>query len=140
MNETPRRLVYRLFIVVAVAVACGRILATQLLIEPIIHDNPPEHKKTGKRPWPNKAPKAMPTFGSNDRSRWATVRALVDEGTYAIGERDKDTVLATAGTPLGLADPWQAMAASMGGHVFRTAIRKEPGGSQANHGIIFEDG
>ena len=30
----------------------------------------------------------MPTFSSNDRARWATIRALVDEGTYAIGRRD----------------------------------------------------
>lgn len=27
------------------------------------------------------------TLGSNDRSRWCTIRALVDEGTYAIGRR-----------------------------------------------------
>ena len=32
----------------------------------------------------------MPTFGANDRSRWDTVRALVDHGTYAIGERESD--------------------------------------------------
>jgi hypothetical protein len=30
----------------------------------------------------------MPTHGDNDRSRWDTVRALVDHGTYAIGSRD----------------------------------------------------
>jgi hypothetical protein len=29
----------------------------------------------------------MPTFSSNDRSRWCTVRALVDEGTWVIGHR-----------------------------------------------------
>lgn len=28
------------------------------------------------------------TLGSNDRSRWCTIRALVDNGTYAIGRRD----------------------------------------------------
>ncbi len=27
------------------------------------------------------------TFGSNDRSRWATIRSLVDNGTYIIGYR-----------------------------------------------------
>jgi hypothetical protein len=32
----------------------------------------------------------MPTFGANDRSRWVTVRSLVDEGTYVIGRRNKD--------------------------------------------------
>lgn len=30
---------------------------------------------------------APPSFTANDQSRWATIRALVDEGTYAIGER-----------------------------------------------------
>jgi hypothetical protein len=30
----------------------------------------------------------MPTFSSNDRSRWCTIRALVDRGTYVIGDRD----------------------------------------------------
>jgi MFS family permease len=28
--------------------------------------------------------------GGNDRSRWATVRALVDNGTYVIGQRDEN--------------------------------------------------
>lgn len=28
------------------------------------------------------------TLGSNDRSRWCTIRALVDNGTYEIGRRD----------------------------------------------------
>jgi hypothetical protein len=44
------------------------------------------------RIWPAERPAAVPTFGSNDRSRWATVRALVDEGTYAIGRRDPSAV------------------------------------------------
>jgi hypothetical protein len=38
--------------------------------------------------WPRTRPEPMPTFSSNDRARWATVRALVDEGTYVIGRRD----------------------------------------------------
>jgi hypothetical protein len=56
----PRRVVYTLLIVVAAATAAGRILSLN---------------------------RAMPTFADNDRSRWATVRSLVDEGTYAIGRR-----------------------------------------------------
>jgi hypothetical protein len=32
---------------------------------------------------------APPAFSVNDLSRWATVRALVDHGTYAIGHRDE---------------------------------------------------
>jgi hypothetical protein len=42
------------------------------------------------RVWPADPPESMPTFGSNDRSRWDTIRALVDHGTYAIGYRDFD--------------------------------------------------
>jgi hypothetical protein len=33
---------------------------------------------------------AVTTMGDNDRSRWDTVRALVDDGTYVIGHRDID--------------------------------------------------
>jgi hypothetical protein len=42
------------------------------------------------RTWPRSRPQPMPTFSSNDRSRWATVRALVDEGTFVIGRRVYD--------------------------------------------------
>src|SRR5438105_3597026 len=38
--------------------------------------------------WPRTRPAPSPTFSSNDRSRWAMVRALVDEGTFAIGRRE----------------------------------------------------
>src|SRR5262249_24529623 len=43
---------------------------------------------TPTRVWPATRPEPTPTFGSNDRSRWATVRALVDNGTYVIGRRE----------------------------------------------------
>ena len=49
--------------------------------------------------WPEKQPRAMPTFGSNDRSRWDTVRALVDEGTFVIGRRSPERI--TADNPYG---------------------------------------
>src|SRR5262249_53921160 len=39
------------------------------------------------RDWPDKRPDPYPMFSSNDKSRWATVRALVDNGTYVIGKR-----------------------------------------------------
>ena len=38
------------------------------------------------RTWATR-PTPSPTFSSNDRSRWAMVRALVDNGTFAIGRR-----------------------------------------------------
>jgi hypothetical protein len=40
------------------------------------------------RTWAHSRPAPSPTFSSNDRSRWAMVRALVDEGTFAIGRRE----------------------------------------------------
>src|SRR5262249_49826044 len=42
------------------------------------------------RVWPTTRPLPSPTFSSNDRSRWATVRALVDEGTFVVGKRVPD--------------------------------------------------
>lgn len=41
--------------------------------------------------WPARRPEPVPTLGVNDRSRWLTVRALVDQGTYAIGRRETNT-------------------------------------------------
>jgi hypothetical protein len=58
---SPRRPVYTLLIVIAAAIAAARIVSV------------------------TRMPTA--TFADNDRSRWATVRALVDDGTYAIGRR-----------------------------------------------------
>jgi hypothetical protein len=57
------RALYHALAVAAVAMACGRIFGV-----------------------------VPPVLGDNDRSRWATVRALVDHGTYAIGHRERDTV------------------------------------------------
>jgi hypothetical protein len=65
-----RRFVYYLIILIASAVTCGQILALR-----------------------------RPTLGDNDRSRWDTIRALVDDGTYAIGRRDP--TLATKENPHG---------------------------------------
>jgi hypothetical protein len=66
VNNSPgctslRWCVYRLLITVATAAVCGRILNA-----------------------------SSSTMCANDRSRWATVRALVDDGTYVIGHRDGD--------------------------------------------------
>ncbi len=86
-----RRWVNALLIVVATAMALGRILSAQLVYEPSLSapwPNDPEHYR---RSWPARPPRAMPTFSSNDRSRWAAVRALVDEGTWVIGRHDPQT-------------------------------------------------
>src|SRR5947209_1929657 len=88
-----RRQVYALLIVLALAVTCSRILAVTQVYEPYLYHNDPtlggkDDPATGLRGWPEKRPLPVPTFGSNDRSRWATIRALVDHGTYATGCRE----------------------------------------------------
>ena len=90
--RTLRRQGYWLLIAVAAAVATGHILSAENLVEPHLARpaNAPPDDST--KPWPITPPRAMPTFGSNDRSRWATVRSLVDEGTFVIGRRDSSRV------------------------------------------------
>jgi hypothetical protein len=82
-----RRLIYPLLMTVAVAAIGGRILSANLVYEPYLSRNAWE-PADGRRVWPSQVPTPMPTFSSNDRSRWATVRALVEEGTYVVGRRD----------------------------------------------------
>ena len=91
-----RRSVYALLIVLTAGITAGRILNTQLVLEPSLFgpaDNPGKLRK-----WPKDPPKAMPTYSSNDRARWATIRALVDGpghdavSRYAIGKRDPSLI------------------------------------------------
>jgi hypothetical protein len=86
-----RRQIYGLLIVVAAAMALGRILSAELVYEPSLSAPWPNDPGHYRRPWPATPPRPMPTFSSNDRSRWAAVRALVDEGTWVIGRRDRQT-------------------------------------------------
>jgi hypothetical protein len=74
----------------------------------------------------------MPTFGSNDRSRWATVRALVDEGTYVIGKRDQVVMYRSLAANFAAQDPVQAAVLAQAGHYQRT--------KQSDSGVIFQDG
>jgi hypothetical protein len=78
-----RKTVYALLIALATGAAAGRILGASLVYDPHAIKDPAK--------WP--AARPLPTImcSSNDRSRWATVRALVDEGTYSIGVRDPKT-------------------------------------------------
>ena len=87
-----RRACYLLLGLTAVGVAAARVCGTELAYEPSRFAAPAggyglaaEHRVL--RPWPADRPEPTPFFYSNDRSRWATVRALVDRGTYAVGER-----------------------------------------------------
>lgn len=80
-------LIYPLLIVLAAALVCGHIAGIERVYEPALYKT--EDDPSDPRPvWPPVRPEPMPTLRSNDRSRWATVRALVDHGTYAIGRRE----------------------------------------------------
>jgi len=79
-------------LVVTLAAMTARVANTERVYEPSIHraatpvvdePNPPG------RNWPTTRPLPMPTFGSNDRSRWATIRAIVEDGTFVIGRRER---------------------------------------------------
>jgi hypothetical protein len=95
-----RRQLYTLIITVVGFVLLAKIVGAENLPEPSRHrppnpdsygaDRPAEH--IPPRDWPTVRPDATPMFGSNDRSRWATIRALVDNGTYVIGRRVNFTV------------------------------------------------
>jgi hypothetical protein len=95
MNPTEtvphRRAIYHLLIAVAVANVCGHILSSARVSLPYFYRPPGEPASSEHRgPWPTTRPEPMPDYGDNDRSRWDTVRALVDTGEYRIGHRDLD--------------------------------------------------
>lgn len=89
-----RRSIYLVLTWVAVAIAAGQVIGVENLTEPS-RFKPGEGKFGSDRPalwtptkaWPTERPEPTPMFSSNDRSRWATVRALVDDGTFVIGQR-----------------------------------------------------
>jgi hypothetical protein len=132
MNATPtnpRKLVYTLLITVAAAAAAGRIVATERVLEPSLHKGPGETKG---RIWPPQKPRPTPMFSSNDVSRWATVRALVDHGTYAIGRRDKDNVLVSAVAAVAATNAVDAAVLTQLGFYIRS--------KKSDHGVITEPG
>src|SRR5207249_7659759 len=95
-NPSPsgiRKLVFTLFIVLAAGHVAGRILSVSRVYEPDL-SRPPDKVDDPRGLWPKVRPEPMPTHGDNDRSRWDTVRALVDNGTYAIGDRDPGRITA----------------------------------------------
>jgi hypothetical protein len=88
MAPEQRSLVCTLLAVCAVAIACARIGNAELAFEPSMYRAPGDQSPDAPpRDWPATRPAPMPTFSSNDRSRWCTVRALVDHGTWVIGQR-----------------------------------------------------
>jgi hypothetical protein len=91
-----RRTLYPLLIAVAMAIVCGHILSASRVSLPHFarppgDTNPDDHR--GR--WPTTRPEPVPNYGDNDRSRWDTVRALVDNGEYRIGHRDSDPAFAS---------------------------------------------
>lgn len=92
-NLALRRAVYLLLIAVAVAIAAAKVVGVENVTEPSRYAAPTgqeygsRHPDPATRKWPATRPEPSPIFGSNDRSRWATVRALVEDGTYVVGKR-----------------------------------------------------
>jgi hypothetical protein len=76
-----------LLIVVAIGIAAGHVLTVERVYEPSL-SRAADETSSPYPPWPAKRPMPTPLLRSNDRSRWCTIRALVDEGTYVIGRRD----------------------------------------------------
>lgn len=94
MNTSDlRRSIYCLLTAVALAIAAAKVFGVENVWEPSRYAAPTADGFNANRidapskAWPATRPEPTPMFGSNDRSRWATVRALVDHGTFIIGER-----------------------------------------------------
>lgn len=84
-----RSTVFAVLITAAAGQTAGRILNVMRLYEPVLYR--PEGAVEDRRGnWAKTRPEPMPTHGDNDRSRWLTIRTLVDEGTYVIGRRVTD--------------------------------------------------
>ncbi len=84
-----RRGVYGLLFALALGSAAGRLMAvTSVDVQAVER----QLKRSGEEDWR----RARPFLSANDRSRWCTVRALVEHGTYAIddvvSQRGWDTI------------------------------------------------
>jgi len=93
MDPSLRRSIYSLMLVATTGMMVARVVNVEFLYEPSLYTSYP------KRNWPKDKPAPQPSFGSNDRARWATVKALVENGEYKIGERIVDPT-----TPKGYRD------------------------------------
>jgi hypothetical protein len=128
---TLRRRTYVLLITLAAALATGRVVCAVRVYEPQLSRPDDAGPDDQRGLWPRSRPQPEPTFGSNDRSRWAAVRALVDEGTWVVGRRDRQVVLASGPAALAAAGPLQLAALLDAGYRLRVA---------SDRGIITEDG
>ncbi len=88
-----RHAIYLVLTLVATAIVTAKVVGVENVFEPSRYESPtPDGFNADRidaptRDWPQQRPQPVPMFGSNDRSRWATVRALVDHGTFAVGHR-----------------------------------------------------
>ena len=135
MTDTTqlRRWTYQFLIAIAFAIACGRIVSVQRVYEPAFHRDPV--KEGDRRPvWPSARPDAMPMFGSNDRARWATIRALVHDRSYVVGKREPQTVIVTALATFNPHGPLQAAVMAQAGYDVRT----DTSNPRSHTGILFK--
>jgi hypothetical protein len=123
-DTSLRKGVYALLITVAAGAVAGRILAVERVWEPSLSRSENEPKDE-RGLWPKTRPEPMPTFGANDRSRWVTVRSLVEEGTYVIGRRDKDQVVNSAVCLLGADNSLEEAVLAVSGYY--TRIKSDSG-------------
>jgi hypothetical protein len=124
---TLRRSAYALMIVVAVAGLAGRAVGVGRVYEPWLSRDPKRPDDT-RGNWPATRPEPEPTHGDNDRSRWDTVRALVEDHTYAIGHRHNNP------------DPAPAAAACLAASHPLEAVTLQASASPIDRGIVTEDG
>jgi hypothetical protein len=130
-TRSLRLQMYVVLISVAAAAGTGRILSTLRLYDPENYraENPAPNDH--RPPWPATRPGAWPTFGSNDRSRFDAVRALVDNGTWVIGRRDRNIYLASVPASLAATNPLDLTTLLAAARQARIAT---------DSGIITEDG
>src|SRR5688572_29560058 len=117
MSDTTqlRRWIHHLIIGIAFAIACGRIISVQRVYEPAFYPDPSR--------WPLTKPDSNSMFGSNDRARWATIRALVHDRTYVTGKREPLPIVISATTLFAAgADPVQAAILMQAGYDYRTNV------------------
>jgi len=91
-----RRSLYLTVAMLSLGIVAAKIIGAENLFEPSRYKPPTAAGYTGylepgavpKRVWPAVRPEPTPMLSSNDRSRFATIRVLVEQGTYAIGKRE----------------------------------------------------
>jgi hypothetical protein len=120
-----RRSIYVLLITVATATIAANILSVRRLPDPGLvkpssttatspDADPPDPEDLDPNDrrgnWSPTRPRPMPSLGDNDRSRWATIRALVEDHTYVIGHQEVDPETGKA-TDIGIAskDGWRSI-------------------------------